>query len=90
MVRLIGTLLLGAALAAPVAIMADDHPHRYYDKDHKDYHEWNDHEDRAYRYYLNDQHKEYRDWTHVNHADQQRYWNWRHDHPDAVLKLDIH
>ena len=38
---------------------------RYYDRDGRDYHVWNEGEDRAYRFYLTDQHLEYREWRTV-------------------------
>jgi hypothetical protein len=85
------TVLLGAALAAPVAMRADKddkHEHeakrekRYYDRQARDYHQWNDNEDRAYRRWLQEQHRDYRDWNRVNRRDQQEYWRWRHQHPD--------
>src|ERR1017187_5847198 len=68
---LLGGLLLGTALIAPIMVRADgdDHPYnkqyyehkRYYDRDGRDYHVWNAQEHNAYRFYLNDQHKEYRE-----------------------------
>src|ERR1700684_339739 len=56
--RYIASLFLIAALAAPISIMASPKPQavgvriRVYDRDHNDYHNWDDHEDRAYRGYL--------------------------------------
>ena len=48
--------LLSAALIipmtlAPMALRADDHKdvRKYHDKQHNDDHEWNSHEDQAYR-----------------------------------------
>jgi hypothetical protein len=92
---LLGGLLLGAALVAPVVVRADgdDHPYnkkyydnrRYYDHAGRDYHVWNGQEDRAYRFYLNDQHKEYREWRTVKGPDQAEYFRWRHTHPDSVI-----
>ena len=39
----LSALLLGTALLTPLVINADEHhERRYYDKDHKDYHEWNE------------------------------------------------
>jgi hypothetical protein len=88
----ITAFVLGTALLAPVAINADEHhDKRYYDKDHKDYHEWNDREDRAYRKYLEGRHMQYRDWNRSRAAEQRDYWRGRHDHPDNVhFRLDIH
>jgi hypothetical protein len=50
----ISSLLLTAALAAPVAVMATRGSQeasvqvRVYDKNHKDYHNWDDNENRAW------------------------------------------
>lgn len=88
---ILGGFLLGAALLAPVAVSADDHhDKRYYDRDHKDYHQWNSQEDRAYRAYLGEQHRDYRDFSRVKRNEQTQYFRWRHDHPDTTLfKLEI-
>jgi hypothetical protein len=76
----------GAALMAPVAMRADDRPdRRYYDRDGRDYHTWNTHEDRAYRAYLMEQHRTYREFRRVKVVDQRAYFRWRHEHPDNVL-----
>ena len=41
-------LALSFSLTAPL-LMADDHDSKeYYDKNHKDYHQWNDNEDRNF------------------------------------------
>lgn len=88
-------LLLGTALIAPIAVRADgdDHPYkkryyenkRYHDRDGRDYHVWNEQEDRAYRLYLKDQHKEYREWRNVRGSEQGEYFRWRHSHPDSLI-----
>jgi len=83
--RYLSTLLLGAAMCAPVVIQAADEHHdkRYYDSDRKDYHEWNEQEARAYRHWLTEeQHREYHDWRKANKKEQQEYWRWRHEHED--------
>jgi hypothetical protein len=82
--RFVSSMLLAAALAAPAAVVATATPqdNRIYDRDHKDYHNWDDHEDRAYRQYLKEQHKEYHEYNKLNERDQRAYWKWRHDHPD--------
>src|SRR5450755_2314283 len=64
--RILAGLLLGAALLIPTVVRADGDDHRYnkryydnrryFDRDGRDYHVWNEREDRAYRFYLNDQH----------------------------------
>ena len=82
--RYLSALLLGAALSAPLAIRAtaDDHPNRYYDRDHKDYHEWNDREERAYRKFLAEKRRAQHDWRKASKAEQREYWRWRHEHPE--------
>jgi hypothetical protein len=77
------SLVLAAVLLSPATIIrADDHDRRYYDRDHKDYHVWNEGEDRAWRHYLEERHEHYRAWEHAKHEQQREYWRWRHEHPD--------
>jgi hypothetical protein len=86
--RYISSLFLAATLVIPVAIMAAPKPQnasvqvRVYDRDHRDYHNWDDREDRAYRGYLTEHHQTYRVYVKQNHRRQSQYWNWRHSHPD--------
>jgi hypothetical protein len=58
---------------------------RYYDADHRDYHRWDDDEDRAYRVYWGEAHPRdpYRAYGRLNPGEQREYWEWRHGHPDA-------
>jgi hypothetical protein len=90
--RYLSFLFLSAALTAPVAIRTsaaqDDHRDekrqtRVYDRSHKDYHNWDDNEDRNYRAYLGEQHQDYRGYSKMNRGEQNKYWNWRHSHPDS-------
>jgi len=84
----IGSLILAGALFAPIATSAAARPQdasvqvRVYDREHKDYHNWDDREDRAYRQYLSEQHIKYRDYKHLTASRQRAYWKWRHEHPD--------
>jgi hypothetical protein len=86
--RCISLLILAAAIAAPTATLAAPKPQdasvqvRIYDRDHRDYHNWDDHEDRAYRRYLVVQHRPYRVYHRQHYRVQRHYWNWRHSHPD--------
>jgi hypothetical protein len=91
-------LLLALTIAAfqPAISKAEDrndrrrhNDDRYYDRHHKDRHEWNDREDRAWRMYWDQRHKPYRDWDRVSQRDRDRYWNWRHNHSDSILKIEI-
>jgi hypothetical protein len=84
MKRYLSALFLGAALLAPVFLHAEE-PHRYYDKHHKDWHEWNANEDRAYHRYWEQQHKPYREFIVVKPREQSNYWRWRHAHADVVI-----
>lgn len=70
--------VVGRAAAAPPQKAAVSV--RIYDRTHKDYHVWNDDEDRAYRGYLSDQHMKYRKFSALNAKQRTAYWNWRHDH----------
>ena len=83
MKRYLGTLVLGAALFAP-AMMTAQVSVRIYDRDNKDYHQWNDAEARAHRHWLMEEQKRktYRAYNRTTKADQRAYWKWRHDHQD--------
>ena len=83
----IGSLLLAGAIFAPTAVMATPRPQegvqvRIYDRDHRDYHNWDDREDHAYRGYLVERHQTYRAYNDQRGRDQRNYWKWRHNHPD--------
>lgn len=96
--HLLSSFFLTAVLAAPAAAWAsakpqddgrqgenhrdDKHHNRVYDRSHKDYHNWDGNEDRAYRQYLGERHKEYRPFTETKPKEQTAYWNWRHSHSD--------
>jgi hypothetical protein len=97
--RMAGSLILAGAIAAPIAMQAQDHDRddkdrdrdrnrnnnaRIYDREHRDYHTWNNDEDGRYRqWYTNTYNgREYRDYNRLHKKDQQQYWNWRHSHGD--------
>jgi hypothetical protein len=86
--RCISSLLLAAALAAPVAILAAPGPKdegvqvRIYDSRHKDYHNWDDRENHAWGMYLTQNHKRNHEYSKASKREQSSYWNWRHSHPD--------
>ena len=78
--RIFGGLLLSVALMAPLAMQAEQ---RYYDRDRKDYHEWNEGERKAYKHWLEAERKaKYHDWKKANKREREEYWRWRHDHAD--------
>ena len=85
--RYISSLFLAAALATPVAIMAAEPQDgrdqvRVYDRDHKDYHTWDDKENRAYGQFRSENHKSSPEFSKASRKQQSQYWNWRHSHPD--------
>ena len=83
---LIGALAVPLGAAASASAQDRDHPdraeHRVYDRTHKDYHVWNDHENQAYRSWLGERQLKYRDYGRLKHKQQNDYWQWRHDHPE--------
>jgi hypothetical protein len=90
----IGSLLLAGAIFAPTAIMAAPPPQegiqvRVYDSRHRDYHNWDDREDHAYRGYLVEHHRSYRAYDRQRGSDQRNYWKWRHEHPDREERREV-
>jgi hypothetical protein len=78
---LLGTLVLGAAMVAPVLASGCAAHTRYYDEYHADYHTWNSGEVGAYRVWIGERHYDYRDYNRLSRDQQRDYWNWRHEHP---------
>ena len=54
----------------------------YYDSTHRDWHQWNDGEEKSYRTY-SEQHHKSGDFSSSRERDQQKYWHWRHKHSDS-------
>jgi hypothetical protein len=87
--RRFASLFLTAALAAPLSVMAAAAPQavgvqvRVYDRDHKDYHNWDDNENRAWGQFLVENHRTSHEYKKANRKEQSQYWNWRHSHPDS-------
>jgi len=91
--RYFSSLFVLATLISPVGLTAsprnarqDDHDkkvERYYDKEAKDYHEWNENEERAWKRYETEMKREDHDFAKANAKEQEDYWKWRHKHPDA-------
>jgi hypothetical protein len=81
MKRFAAILLLGGSMLLPATFAKD---HRYYDRDSKDWHVWNNNEDRAYRHWLTEERHEqrYRAYNRLKHEQQAEYWRWRHAHSD--------
>jgi hypothetical protein len=86
--RYLASLFLIAAIAAPLSLIAVPAPQeasvqvRVYDKEHKDYHTWDDNENRSWVQYQTDNHKTQQDFSKANSKEQSQYWNFRHKHPD--------
>ncbi|HEY2461248.1 MAG TPA: hypothetical protein VGI16_10575 [Candidatus Acidoferrum sp.] len=86
--RYIASLSLITALAAPAAIVAAATPApqevkiRVYDREHKDYHNWDDREDHAWHRFLDENHRDAHDFKKAKREEQREYWSWRHNHPD--------
>ena len=78
---LFGTVLTASITWTPVVLKADE-PQRYRDREHNDYHEWNEGEDRAYRRYLEERRRTYREFHRLKSNEQRDYWRWRHEHRD--------
>ena len=88
--KFVASLFLTAALAAPVVTLArpavqdqDNHDRdRVYDREHKDYHQWDDHEKDAWARFLAEKHRKDHEFAKASKKEQDEYWNWRHSHPD--------
>jgi hypothetical protein len=91
--RLGSSLCVAAILVGATTMGCASRSHRYdrgrderrqheriRDRDHRDYHAWNDREDRAYRHYLAERRRAYRDFFGLNDREQREYWTWRHNH----------
>ena len=83
---IVGTALIIPMSLAPVQLQAQQ---KYHDKGHNDDHEWNSHEDKAYRIWAKENHRKYVNFQKLKEDDQENYWRWRHDHDDTVLKIKI-
>ena len=82
----VSSLFLTAGLIAPMAITANAAPQsvsvRVYDRDNKDYHNWDDRENASWGVYLTNNHKKSHEFSKSSKREQSNYWNWRHAHPD--------
>jgi hypothetical protein len=103
--RFYGIGLLGVTLMVPLTILPgalqaqgerrdnraydQKNDRRYHDAKHNDDHEWNSHEDQAYRMYTQQNHRKYNDFSRLKPRDQQNYFDWRHNHSDGELKIEV-
>jgi hypothetical protein len=86
---LLGAALLASTAIAPAMLRAETASVTYHDKAHNDDHEWNGQEQKAYGAYQKQYHHKDADFSTLNAKNQQAYWNWRHQHSDAVLKIEV-
>jgi hypothetical protein len=90
-IALAGTALVAGLTLAPRFAQAQDRKEvvTYHDKKGNDDHQWNGQEDKAYGIYQKDNHRKDVEFSKLKESDQQNYWNWRHQHSDTLLKIDI-
>jgi len=91
------TISFCLALFIPAATAsAQDHDrddvrhHRYYDREHHDYHRWNRGEDRYWRMYWSREHGPFMEWDRANDEQRQAYWHWRHERMEHHDRDDRH
>lgn len=90
MKRFLIVLVTICALMTPAQIFGQDgyrrsyrdREGRYYDREHRDYHEWNERERRAWHRYWAEQQRRRREiaWERANERQRRAYWRWRHEH----------
>jgi hypothetical protein len=87
--RYLVSLLLGAALLAPVGAQAKKHPcpdrdgkRGYYDNDSRNCHYWDNGEDHHYQSWEQARHQTHKDFARLRAKQQREYWKWRREHPD--------
>jgi hypothetical protein len=86
---LLNVVILAPLAIAPITLQAQETPRTYHDSAHNDDHQWNAHEDQAYRIWVKQNHRKNEDFAKLKEEDQRAYWAWRHEHSDAVLKINI-
>ncbi len=90
--RYLGSLVLAAAIAAPLFTTAcgESHPYRAYDPYSHDYHQWGPEEQGYYNQWTVQVHINNRPYKKLNHDQQSQYWQWRHAHGDDHHDSDHH
>jgi protein-tyrosine phosphatase len=78
--RTIASLLLSAALSAPLLIAgcSANVGYRSYDPYYNDYHVWNNDEVVYYNRWEHDTHRDHKDFRKRDNDEQKQYWTWRH------------
>jgi type III secretory pathway component EscR len=75
----VNTAILGALITllamSPIALRAEDQKgtRTYHDKQHNDDHQWNNHEDQAYKMYAEENHRKATSFVKLKDNDQQAY-----------------
>jgi hypothetical protein len=72
------TLLMSAAISAPLALSGCYGHVRYYDSTYGEYHPWNHHETVLYGRWEHDTHRQHMAFKERSQSDQNEYWQWRH------------
>jgi hypothetical protein len=86
--RYICGALFTISLAVPATLLATPAPQevkaevRIYDSEHKDYHNWDEREERAWGRFLDENHRKRHEFANAEKKEQAEYWKWRHTHPD--------
>jgi hypothetical protein len=86
-----GVLLLGVVLLSPAAALqaqdrnehqtTNDQP-RYYDRQGKDWHTWDQKESQSYERYRQENHLKDREFKKIPKKQQDQYFRWQHQHSD--------
>jgi hypothetical protein len=82
--RLMTSLLLMGIFVMPItpAVVAAAQisvQFKAYDRRHKDYHDWNDDENRRWSEYRTQNHMKPRDYRRAHRGEQDKYWEYRHN-----------
>ena len=75
----LATILLAAAIGAPVLVTGCAARVRIYDPYYHDYHDWNG-EVVYYNQWEAETRREHRDFNNRSADEQHAYWDWRHNH----------
>src|SRR6266705_2420206 len=90
--QMFSALFVTAVLASPMvattrALAAEPRANanitvRVYDPYRRDYHAWDNREQRTYRAYLAQRHRSYLAYQRQRLAQRRAYWQWRHEHEE--------
>jgi hypothetical protein len=78
LVRYLGPLCFGTALATSLFTAGCAVHARVYDGYYGDYHRWDDHEVVYYNRWEHETHRDHVDFNKRSEADKKTYWEWRH------------